>query len=189
MHGKNAHPTRRFRAAAQLVLAACLLGCGRAGAPPSREAGAPAAPTQNAPPEIAQTAPLESAPNAPPASARDAPPGGSAPPCSAALCNISQSTWRRHIEPRHCTGECPPKSIFSAEWCGGRAGAVAFCQALMEQASCAGTVQANGNVAYTADLGTEAGRDRDNRCGATRRGTVVYDPTTGRVITQFPGNP
>ena len=111
------------------------------------------------------------------------------PPCHVNLCNISQDTWQNHIEPRHCVGNCPPKSIFVAGYCGGLADAVTFCQNIMNSPTCAPTQQPNNRVAYTATLAANVGSDRNNACAQTMTGTVIYDTGTNAVVTQFPGTP
>lgn len=111
--------------------------------------------------------------------------------CDAALCVISQNTWQNHIEPRHCTANCQAdnKSIFIAAYCGSQANAVSFCQALMARPDCNGVNQANGRVAFTATFAANVGVDSRNACNNTTAGTVIYDPNTKQVVTQFPGLP
>lgn len=111
------------------------------------------------------------------------------PACSAKLCKITEDTWLTHIKPRHCTGTCPPKSIFANAYCGSRADAVAFCEELMSRPNCQGDAQPNGRIAYTASLAGIAGSNRNNGCADTRWGTVIYDPDDDEVVTQFPGTP
>jgi hypothetical protein len=111
------------------------------------------------------------------------------PACHASLCNITDDTWQNHIDPRHCTGTCPPKSLFAAAYCGSRANAVAFCLELMSRPNCQGAAQPNGRIAYTATLAGTVGSNRNNGCANTVWGTVIYDPGTDEVVTQFPGTP
>lgn len=129
------------------------------------------------------------APHKPPTVAPDVDVDVVVPDCSAKLCNITDDTWQNHIDPRHCTGTCPPKSIFAAAYCGSRADAVAFCLELMSRPNCQGAAQPNGRIAYTASLAGTAGSNRNNGCANTSRGTVIYDPNTLEVVTQFPGTP
>ncbi|HXO19251.1 MAG TPA: hypothetical protein VOA87_04915 [Thermoanaerobaculia bacterium] len=113
------------------------------------------------------------------------------PACNVALCNISQTTWNDHIDPRHCQGTCEGnnKSIFAAVYCGSLANAIAFCQTLMGRPNCAPVQQPGTRVAYGADFAATVGEDRGNACANTVHGTVIYDTGTGAVVTQFPGNP
>ena len=111
--------------------------------------------------------------------------------CDAAYCNISQLTWQGHIEPRHCTANCQAdnKSIFIAAYCGGLADAVSFCEQLMARPDCSGANQPNGRIAFTATFAASVGVDSRSACAATTAGTVIYDPGTQQVVTQFPGLP
>ncbi len=108
--------------------------------------------------------------------------------CNPAFCNISDAVWQ-HIEMRHCQGcVVNDKSAFVAGYCGSKANAVSFCQALMGRPNCAGVQQVNNRVAYSADFAAVIGSTR-TACNDTVRGTVIYDTNTSAVVTQFPGNP
>lgn len=112
-----------------------------------------------------------------------------APACGTGLCVITDTIWN-HIDQRHCQGcVANDKSAFINTYCGSKANAVTFCQTLMGRSDCASVQQANGRIAYTATFAADVGNERTSNCGNTSRGTVIYDPTTGGVVTQFPGNP
>lgn len=109
--------------------------------------------------------------------------------CNPNLCNIDQAAWE-HISDRHC-GECVVNdhSSFNSSWCTDRQSAIDFCAALMQRGDCAGVAQPNGRRAYTATFANNIGLGSRDECNATDHGTVIYDPDTDRVITQFPSNP
>jgi hypothetical protein len=109
--------------------------------------------------------------------------------CHQDYCVITEDTWSNHIEPRHCDGTCPPKSLFVPAHCGSRADAVAFCRTLMNRPSCVGVDQGGGRIAFSANLAATVGSNRGNACNDTTRGTVIYDEHRDEVVTQFPGNP
>lgn len=126
---------------------------------------------------------------------RPSTPGGPSPdvpaPCNPALCAITDAGWM-HIESRHC----PPiacaadnKSVFVPAHCVDKPAGIAFCRAVMNAPGCAPTQQGNGRVAYQATLAANVGQDRDNACAMTMDATVIHDPATATVVTQFPGNP
>ncbi|MEM9556174.1 MAG: hypothetical protein AAGC60_18090 [Acidobacteriota bacterium] len=110
--------------------------------------------------------------------------------CSTAFCNITDERWA-HINERHCQGTCSAnnKSIFVPAYCGSKANAVTFCQDLMNRPNCTGTAQPNNRVAYSATFTGKVGDNRNDHCADTTRGTVIYETTTSKVITQFPGDP
>ncbi|QRK09336.1 hypothetical protein JQX13_04090 [Archangium violaceum] len=109
--------------------------------------------------------------------------------CSSFTCNISESAWN-HISSRHC-GACVAndKSAFVSAYCGDKAAAVSFCQAIISAGNCTAAQQPNGRFAATATLGSDVGKDSKAACGATRTGTVIFESNKTSVVTQFPGTP
>ncbi len=107
--------------------------------------------------------------------------------CANVQCNITTATWTGHIVPRHCAGKCPPKSIFTPGHCANRQAGITFCNAIINSPNCTATAQPNTYIKAVGTLTAAVGDDRNSSCGQTKVGTVIYNPTTKEVVTQYPG--